>query len=316
MDIYIVKGGDTVTEIAKRCGTTPRRLAADNGLFPDTPLAKGQALTVRQVRTFHTVRRDETLRDIAVRYGVSVKAVYRMNPTLCGLPRIRAGQPLAVQMADAPKKRIQVLGVPSPCPKPLSLPAVLPFLTYISPYTCHIAKNSGLHIPDTALAFETARDYGVLPLLRIDGTPTAVNRFTETVVYAIAVCGAAGVVTDTALPALATRLAAANALYLQAFPALFHHGCDCQSIKPPAYLSAEEAVALAVRCGAKIRFDATENRPYFCYRDSENRIHTVWFYDARSWCAQTRQTCGITVQNAEKAIPVCTVLSALYHIVE
>lgn len=316
MDIYIAKKDDTVLDAAKRCGVSPWRLAADNALTPSAPLAVGQALTVRRVRTFHTVRHGETIREIAARYGVTVRAVYRMNPALGGLPRIGAGQTLAVQMADTPKRQMRVLGLTAPHPAPLCLHTALPFLTYIAPHTCHIAPNGGLPIPDTAFLFATARDYGVLPLIHADGTVFAANRFTQTAFYAVMQSGAAGLVTAYDNPALATRLAAANRLLLNTFPTVFLHGCDCGEGQPPVGLSNKEIFTRAVQYNAKIQFDDSVQRPYFCYCDAARRTHTVWFYDPRSWHAQTQQTNAVTVPNAERAVPLLVFLSACRRIVE
>ncbi|MBP3381042.1 MAG: LysM peptidoglycan-binding domain-containing protein, partial [Clostridia bacterium] len=257
MDIYTVKKGEDIFAAAKRCNLSPHSLAADNGLTLHTPLAAGQALVVRRVRIFHTVRNNETVRSIAARYGISAKAVYRMNPVLCGLPRIYAGQSLAVQMADTPQKRVQVLGLTSPCPKPLSLPAVLPFLTYISPYTCRIAQNGGLQIPNTAFLFATARDYGVLPILQVDGNTAAVDRLTETLLYAVMHSGAAGIVTTVKSTNLQARLTAADRMLLQPFPTIHTCGCDCRKNAAPVFLSLQETHACAVRHNAEIRFDVT-----------------------------------------------------------
>ena len=44
----------------------------------------------------------------------------------------------------------------------------------------------------------------------------------------------------------------------------------------------EEAVEIAVRYGAEIRYDKTAQSPWFAYTDEEGRVHEVWFEDARS----------------------------------
>ncbi len=44
----------------------------------------------------------------------------------------------------------------------------------------------------------------------------------------------------------------------------------------------QEAVALAAREGAEIRFDETAQTPWFTYTDGGGGIHEVWFEDARS----------------------------------
>ena len=50
----------------------------------------------------------------------------------------------------------------------------------------------------------------------------------------------------------------------------------------------EEAVEIAIRYGAEIRYDETAQSPWFCYTDEESRIHEVWFEDARSALAKYR----------------------------
>lgn len=48
----------------------------------------------------------------------------------------------------------------------------------------------------------------------------------------------------------------------------------------------EEAVDIAIRYGAEIFYDNTAQAPYFYYTDEENRVHEVWFEDARSCFAK------------------------------
>lgn len=43
-----------------------------------------------------------------------------------------------------------------------------------------------------------------------------------------------------------------------------------------------EAVQIAIRYGAEIRFDETASSPYFFYMDEEDTEHVVWFEDVRS----------------------------------
>lgn len=48
----------------------------------------------------------------------------------------------------------------------------------------------------------------------------------------------------------------------------------------------EEAVDIAIRYGAEIFYDETAQAPYFYYTDELNRVHEVWFEDARSCLAK------------------------------
>ncbi len=320
MDIYIARKGDTVLTAAKRCNLSVLRLAADNGLEQNAPLAEGQAVLVRRVRTMHTVRCGETLCEIAARYGVSVRALYRMNPVLCGLPRLYTGQTLAVRMADTPKRQLQVLGLTRSFPAPVPLRTVLPFLTYVAPSACRTAPNGGLQLSDTSFLFATALDYGVLPLVSVDGCSTAPKRWVETVFYAVMQSDAAGTVTQHAdrhaRALLAARLSAAERLCLEAFPAISHRAAHCQKGHKPVYISHKQAIALAVKSGATIRFDQTAKQPFFCYRDADG-THTVWFHDVRSWYAQLRQDkAGVTVSDATQAAPFLVFLSSCCRVVE
>lgn len=47
-------------------------------------------------------------------------------------------------------------------------------------------------------------------------------------------------------------------------------------------LGNEEAVKLAARYGAEIRFDSVAASPYFEYTDEGGAAHVVWFEDVRS----------------------------------
>lgn len=53
-------------------------------------------------------------------------------------------------------------------------------------------------------------------------------------------------------------------------------------------LSNQEAVRLAVRYGAEIRFDETAQAPWFPYTAPDGGAHVVWFEDARSMSAKLR----------------------------
>lgn len=51
-------------------------------------------------------------------------------------------------------------------------------------------------------------------------------------------------------------------------------------------ISTVEAIELAKRYGADIKFDETSMAPFFFYTDEEGRNHEVWFEDARSYRAK------------------------------
>ena len=51
-------------------------------------------------------------------------------------------------------------------------------------------------------------------------------------------------------------------------------------------ISTVEAIELAVKYGAEIMFDEASMAPFFFYTDEDERIHEVWFEDARSFKAK------------------------------
>ena len=53
-------------------------------------------------------------------------------------------------------------------------------------------------------------------------------------------------------------------------------------------VSPQEALALARRHGAEIRYDETAQAPWFRYTAAAGREHEVWFEDARSSYAKFR----------------------------
>ena len=88
---YVVRRNDTLWDIARSFGVSVDRLCAANDLSPRRPIRPGQRLTVPGDRTAvaatpawagastYTVRRGDTLYDIARRFGVSVSVLQRAN---------------------------------------------------------------------------------------------------------------------------------------------------------------------------------------------------------------------------------------------
>ena len=79
---YVVKRGETLSEIAARQGTTVTRLVRINDLRDPNLIVAGQRLRVpgrARAASIHVVRAGETLSGIAARYGTSVSALTRAN---------------------------------------------------------------------------------------------------------------------------------------------------------------------------------------------------------------------------------------------
>ena len=184
MEIYVVQAGDTLFSVGARFGVPPTRLAAENGLLPDAALAVGQALVILTAETVHTVRAGETLSDIANAFGVSVRALYRNNPALHGLPTLYPGQTLVIRFTDTPTVPLQVSSYAYPNIPDRQLRSILPYLTYLAPFTYGFTEGGTLVPLDDDRLLAVTRDYGTLPLMHIS-TLTETGVFSNALAHAI-----------------------------------------------------------------------------------------------------------------------------------
>ncbi len=159
MLIHVVKNGESISAVAAIHGVLPQLLAADNGLAVDSPLAVGQALVVRIPRTLHTVAAGDTLFSLAQRYGVSEKTLLRRNFYLRGRTVLSEGAPLVIDYAEeAPPAALGVSAYAYPYISAPLLDALLPYLTYLVPFTYGVTPEGGLvPLADEALLAAAAR---------------------------------------------------------------------------------------------------------------------------------------------------------------
>lgn len=159
MLIHVVKNGESISTVAAIHGVLPQLLAADNGLAVDSPLAVGQALVVRIPRTLHTVAAGDTLFSLAQRYGVSEKTLLRRNFYLRGRTVLSEGAPLVIDYAEeAPLAALGVSAYAYPYISAPLLDALLPYLTYLVPFTYGVTPEGGLvPLADEALLAAAAR---------------------------------------------------------------------------------------------------------------------------------------------------------------
>lgn len=96
MELYVVRSGDTVYQIARRYSTSADDIIFANQLQNPSVLSVGQALVIPNHETRHTVSRGDTLYSIARRYGVSLPRLAAANPQIANPSRIYPGQTVTI----------------------------------------------------------------------------------------------------------------------------------------------------------------------------------------------------------------------------
>ena len=167
MVIHVVAPGDTLFSIAEAYGVPFSLLAIDNGLSAPYQLAVGQALVVQFPRLAHTVRPGETTSAIAAQYGISLRQLLRNNPVLGGNTLIYPGQTLVIAFQGEKLGALTVNGYAYPFIGQREIQALLPYLTYLTPFTYGITSQGKLIPPDDSTLISTALQSGTAPLLHL-----------------------------------------------------------------------------------------------------------------------------------------------------
>lgn len=134
LEIYVVRSGDTVHQIARRYSTPVDDIIFANQLQNPNVLSAGQALIIPNDETRHTVSRGDTLYSIAHRYGVSLQRLIAANPQIADASRIYPGQAIVVPADGQHMREIVVNGYVTDAADS-TLDATLPYLTFLSPFS-------------------------------------------------------------------------------------------------------------------------------------------------------------------------------------
>lgn len=101
--VYVVKSGDTLGKIAKKYGTTVAKLASLNGIknvnkiyVGEKIVVSGTAKATASAKKYYTVKRGDTVSEIAAKYHVTVAKVKALN-RLANVNRIYPGEKLRVK---------------------------------------------------------------------------------------------------------------------------------------------------------------------------------------------------------------------------
>ena len=168
MVIYTVRPGDSLYSIARRYGTTARRLAFDNGISDPSYLTAGQSLVILEPLQTYTVREGDTLYSIANSFGVSLNQLWRNNPSLLGGDSVEVGQLLYITLPPPEiAQSVTVTGYAYPFINSDILRSTLPYLTYLSVFSYGLSADGSLLPIDDSEIIATAREYGVAPIMML-----------------------------------------------------------------------------------------------------------------------------------------------------
>ncbi len=134
MELYIVKSGDTVHQIARRYSTSADAIIFANQLQNPNVLSVGQALVIPNSEPRHAVNRGDTLYSIARRYDVNLSRLIAANPQIANPNRIYPGQTVAIPTDGRQMREIIVNGYITDATDS-TLNATLPYLTFLSPFS-------------------------------------------------------------------------------------------------------------------------------------------------------------------------------------
>lgn len=165
MLIYTVKPGDTLAGISRRYGLSPLRIAADNGLSDMSRLVPGQNLLINVDSVRYILDEGQTLFSISQEYGVPLDELIKANPGLNPL-NLRPGDTVMIPVARREKRRpILVNGYAYPSINTNSLNCVLPFLTFLSPFSYKLTPTAELVPPDDGDLIFRAQRSAVMPIM-------------------------------------------------------------------------------------------------------------------------------------------------------
>ena len=134
LELYVVKSGDTIYQIARRYSTSADGIIFANQLQNPSVLSVGQALIIPNHETRRTVSRGDTLYSIARSHGVSPQRLIAANPHITDPNRIYPGQTVVIPADGRQMREIIVNGYATDAADS-TLNATLPYLTFLSPFS-------------------------------------------------------------------------------------------------------------------------------------------------------------------------------------
>ena len=167
MQIYRVKNGENVYDIAREYGISPIKVAYENDLEIRGRLPRGREVLITTPTRTHCVKNGDTLEGVARRFKTTKESILRLNPELGGREKLYVGQVLSVKRESPSYGMISTNGYFYSGTKKETLIALLPYLSYVT-VCSSVYKDGRVHNLFTANEItELATASGRAPMLRI-----------------------------------------------------------------------------------------------------------------------------------------------------
>ena len=168
MKIITVKSGDTVAEIAAKSGLSEQKIIADNGLDKAGTLVVGQSLILLSPQNEYEVTdANETITGVSLETGITSRTLFRNNIFLSGNGNLSQGDILVTEYKSIPTLSKIIGGYAYDSIPQKLLETVIPYMTYLMPFTYGFTPEGNLLQPDDLRLIETAVYYGTMPLMHL-----------------------------------------------------------------------------------------------------------------------------------------------------
>ena len=168
MEIITINQGDTFSRIAARYGLSEEKIIADNGLDKEGTLVVGQSLILLFPQNEYLINdSDETIIGVSLDTGITPRTLFRNNIFLEGDGILSQGDVIVTRYTDTPKLTKIIGGYAYDSIPQSLLQTVIPYMTYLMPFTYGFTPDGTLLLPNDSRLIETAVASGAMPLMHL-----------------------------------------------------------------------------------------------------------------------------------------------------
>lgn len=165
--IYVVKRGDTLYSISQKYGVPLNELISLNMFTNPEQLVVGQTVFIPREDISYTVVRGDTLYSIARKYGISLDSILAANPRITPPYTIYPGDKITIPLEPQKLGEMEANGFVFPNVSQSTLTAILPHLTYISPFSYEVRSDGTLTDLSDSNVIARVSEADVSPLMTI-----------------------------------------------------------------------------------------------------------------------------------------------------